>query len=161
MKKKILFVCAVALCIALPLVALGLGSVLNTITFRGKIVPPEGSMTSIALEMGNMTANSIGGSGPSQNGTLIDTFKTLTLSQPTNVTLAFANVSDLSPFEAFQTTIVLYQNNSPTNSGSISNSTTTFTMMNVAQGTFEIWMAWTYAAGPTPANVTITVTVSI
>lgn len=159
MNKKIIIVCAVLLCIVVPLVALGLGALLNTVSFNGKIVPGA-SMSPIVLDLGNMTENSTGGSGPSQIGTPIDANTTLILPQTSNVTLAFDNASDLDPFTAFQTTIQLYQNNSPIYSGSISETTTTFTILNVASGIYEVWIGWTYTAGPNPANVTITIDVS-
>jgi hypothetical protein len=159
-KKYIVLTCALVLCVAIPLVALGLGSLLNTISIHGTIVPGA-SMTPIVLDLGNMTENSTGGSGPSQNGSPINANATLILPQVSNVTVAFANVSDLSPYTAFQVQLGLYQNGSPIEWGTISQSTTAFTILSVPSGTYQVWIGWTYTAGPTPANVTMTVTVSI
>lgn len=162
MKKKIFVaLLTIGICLIVAGIALGLGVTLNTITFHGTINGGP-KMNAISLDLGTMQENSTGGSGPSQNGVPVDSNVTLNLPSTENVTLAFANATgDLAPFTAFQCSLSLYQNGSPVYFGSISETSPTFTILNVNAGTYEVYVGWTYTAGLNPANVTVTVNIGV
>lgn len=160
MRKRNIVIVAVLLSCLLAGVALVLGSVLNTISFHGTITPGA-SMTPINLNLGAITEDSTGGSGPSGNGTPFDANATLTLPALSSVTLSFANSSDLTPFTAFSVLVQLYQNGSPIFQGGISESTISYTIQNVASGTYELFVGYTYTAGSNETSFNITVNVSV
>jgi len=165
MKKKTIIGVAVALCALIALVSLGLGAYLNSITFHGEIVPGASLSASISMNMtadnnGAILENQTGGSGPSHNGVPVNANSTLTVPALANVTISFANSSDLSPFTAFACTVQLYANGSPAYTGLIDKSALSYTMLNVASGSYPLYVGYTFTAGPDPASIAITVNVS-
>lgn len=161
MKKKYIVASVIIVSCLVALTGLAIGSLLNIISFHGTIGPGASMSRAITLDLGYIAENSTGGSGPSENGTPINGSATLTVPELVNVTLAFANTSSLSPFTAFSCLVQLYQNGSPIYQGSITQSLTSFQILNVAVGTYNIWIGYTYTAGPDAANVNITVNVSV
>lgn len=157
-KKSIIVLCALVLCVVVPLCALGFGSLLNSITIHGNIVSGPSSLSSpISLNLGTMNESTSGEITP------VNANSTLTLTQESNVTFAYDNVSELSPFTGFQT--LIYINGTASSwIATIGNITSTIqysdTVLNVPEGTYPLWIACNYVTGPTPATVTITISVT-
>jgi hypothetical protein len=159
MRKRWIVIAVVACALCVTLAGLGLGSLLNTVTMNGQIGPGS-HMNAVALNLGYILNGTSGGSGPSQNGSPIDSNETLVLAYPANVTIAFDNVSELVPFIAFQVLIQLVQSGSPVVQGSINENSPSFVISNVPSGTYEISVGYTFTAGPNPANFSIVIDVS-
>lgn len=161
MRKRNIVIVAVLLSCLIAGASLALGSVLNTISFHGNIGPGNFSMSqAISLDLGNLTENSTGGSGPNENGLPIDGNATLTLTSMSNVIISFGNSTDLSPFTAFSVILQLYFNGSPAYQGSVNQGSTSFTIPNVFAGTYEIFVGYTYTAGTNESSFNIVLNVS-
>jgi hypothetical protein len=164
MKLKLVAI-VVALSALIAGASLGLGMYLNSITFTGSIGPGASLSAAIAINMtadngGPIIENQTGGSGSAHNGVPVNANSTLTLPSMANVTVAFANSSSLGPFSAFECTVQLYSSGSPAYTAMIDNSTLSYVMVNVAAGSYPLYVGYTFTAGPDPANVTITVNVT-
>ena len=146
-------------------ISLALGAWLNSITFEYSIVPGAHVSASITLNMtadngGPILENGTGGSGPAHNGIPVTANSTLTLPTLANVTIAFANSSDLTPFTAFACTVQLYSSGSPAYTALINKSTLSYTMLSVAAGSYPIYVGYTFTAGPDSASGSITVNIT-
>jgi hypothetical protein len=128
MKRKALIAVVVACALFVSGLGLGIGLLLNQVTFTGQIGPGS-SMNAVTLKMGYILNGSSGGSGPSGNGSPIDTNETITLATPANVTIAFNNVTALdSAFTVFDVLIQFDQSATPIVQGSISENLPSFTI---------------------------------
>jgi hypothetical protein len=160
MKRKALLALVVVCALCVSLAGLGLGSLLNTVTFNGQIGPGS-HMNAVTLNMGYILNGSSGGSGPSGNGSPIDANETIVLAIPANVTIAFDNVSNVeNAFTVFDVLIQFDQSATPIVQGSISESLPSFTISNVPSGTYEIFVGYTYTAGPNSTTFSIPIDIS-
>lgn len=165
MRKRIFVLTVLLLCVLVAAVSLVLGAYLSNISMPYKIGPGASMSAPVVLNMtadngGTIIENSTGGSGPLHNGVPVNANSTLTLPELGNVTIAFANATALSPFTAFACTVQLYATGSPVYTGLITNTTLTYTILNVAAGTYPIYVGYSFTAGSNPATGTITVNVT-
>jgi hypothetical protein len=160
MKRKALIAVVVACALCVSFAGLGIGSLLNTISLKYHIGPGSSTMNAVTLDMGYINESSSWGSDPTGNGSPIDTTETITIGVPANVTIAFDNVTALDPFIALNVLIQFDQSGSAIAEGTISEGISTSVISNVPSGLYEIFVGYTYTAGPNPANGTIQIDVS-